>query len=96
MTGSSSPVSTRDVTAPAWCARRCDRVRTTAPRSSTCRSPRRRFTLPPLTTVRLDKRLFAERTLELLAARIADRDRPPELAIIPHEVVRRESTAARA
>jgi DNA-binding LacI/PurR family transcriptional regulator len=53
-----------------------------------------RFTLPPLTTVRLDKRLFAERTLELLAARIADRDRPPELAIIPHEIVRRESTAA--
>ena len=51
-----------------------------------------RFTLPPLTTVRLDKRLFAERTLELLAARIADRDRPPELVVIPHEVVPRAST----
>jgi DNA-binding LacI/PurR family transcriptional regulator len=52
-----------------------------------------RFSLPPLSTVRLDKRLFAERTLELLAARIADRDRPPELAVIPHELVLRTSTA---
>jgi DNA-binding LacI/PurR family transcriptional regulator len=55
-----------------------------------------RFVLPPLTTVALDKRLFAERTLELLAARIADRDRPPELAIIPHRIVARASTVARA
>ena len=55
-----------------------------------------RFTRPPLTTVRLDKRLFAERTLELLAARIADRERAPELAVIPHEVVPRASTARRA
>jgi DNA-binding LacI/PurR family transcriptional regulator len=52
-----------------------------------------RFSLPPLTTVGLDKRLYAERTLELLAARIADRDRPPELAVIPHELVVRASTA---
>ncbi|NIJ04926.1 LacI family DNA-binding transcriptional regulator [Frigoribacterium faeni] len=55
-----------------------------------------RFSLPPLTTVSLDKRLYAERTLELLAARIADRDRPPELAVVPHQIVRRASTAARA
>ena len=52
-----------------------------------------RFALPPLTTVGLDKRLYAERALELLAARIADRDRAPELVVIPHEIVPRASTA---
>ena len=51
-----------------------------------------RYALPPLTTVGLDKRRYAERALELLAARIADRDRPPELVVIPHEVVPRAST----
>jgi DNA-binding LacI/PurR family transcriptional regulator len=51
-----------------------------------------RYALPPLTTVGLDKRRYAERALELLAARIADRDRAPELVVIPHEVVPRAST----
>ena len=54
-----------------------------------------RFMTPPLTTVSNDKRLFAERTLELLAVRILDRDRPPELVLIPSTVVARASTAPR-
>jgi DNA-binding LacI/PurR family transcriptional regulator len=55
-----------------------------------------RFSVPPLTTVSFDKRLFVDRTLELLAARIADRQGAAELVLIPHEVVVRDSTRARA
>jgi DNA-binding LacI/PurR family transcriptional regulator len=50
--------------------------------------------VPPLTTVTFDKRLFVDRTLELLAARIADRQGAAELVLIPHEIVVRASTRA--
>ncbi|KQO47621.1 MULTISPECIES: LacI family DNA-binding transcriptional regulator [unclassified Frigoribacterium] len=53
-----------------------------------------RFSVPPLTTVSFDKRLFVDRTLELLAARIADRQGAAELVLIPHEIVVRASTRA--
>jgi DNA-binding LacI/PurR family transcriptional regulator len=53
-----------------------------------------RFSVPPLTTVTFDKRLFVDRTLELLAARIADRQGAAELVLIPHEIVVRASTRA--
>ncbi|KQN41712.1 LacI family DNA-binding transcriptional regulator [Frigoribacterium sp. Leaf44] len=55
-----------------------------------------RFSVPPLTTVTFDKRLFVDRTLELLAARIADRQGAAELVLIPHEIVVRASSGARA
>jgi DNA-binding LacI/PurR family transcriptional regulator len=55
-----------------------------------------RFSVPPLTTVTFDKRLFVDRTLELLAARIADRQGAAELVLIPHEIVVRASTRGRA
>ncbi|NQW88241.1 MULTISPECIES: LacI family DNA-binding transcriptional regulator [unclassified Frigoribacterium] len=55
-----------------------------------------RFSVPPLTTVTFDKRLFVDRTLELLAARIADRQGAAELVIVPHEIVVRASTRGRA
>jgi DNA-binding LacI/PurR family transcriptional regulator len=53
-----------------------------------------RFSVPPLTTVTFDKRLFVDRTLELLAARIADRQGAAELVLIPHEIVVRASSGA--
>ena len=55
-----------------------------------------RFSVPPLTTVAFDKRLFVDRTLELLAARIADRQGAAELVLIPHEIVVRASSGVRA
>jgi DNA-binding LacI/PurR family transcriptional regulator len=55
-----------------------------------------RFSVPPLTTVTFDKRLFVDRTLELLAARIADRQGAAELVLIPHEIVVRASSGAHA
>ena len=54
-----------------------------------------RFSVPPLTTVTFDKRQFVDRTLELLAARIADRQGAAELVLIPHEIVVRASSGAR-
>ncbi|ROS51427.1 LacI family DNA-binding transcriptional regulator [Frigoribacterium sp. PhB24] len=54
-----------------------------------------RFSVPPLTTVTFDKRLFVDRTLELLAARIADRHGAAELVLIPHEIVVRASSGSR-
>lgn len=54
-----------------------------------------RFAVPALTTVAFDKWLFATRTLELLADRIADREGEPVLVRIPHRIVDRASTAPR-
>ena len=54
-----------------------------------------RFAVPALTTVAFDKRLFVERTLELLAERIADRQGDPVLVRVAHRIVDRASTAAR-
>lgn len=53
------------------------------------------FAAPPLTTVSFDKRLFAERALELLAARITDRTAPAHVVTAPHRIVERESTRRR-
>jgi DNA-binding LacI/PurR family transcriptional regulator len=51
-----------------------------------------RLALPALTTVAFDKRLFAERTLDLLDDRINDRSRMPRREVIPHRLVVRGST----
>ena len=55
-----------------------------------------RFAVPAITTVSFDKWLFAERTLELLADRVADRQGDPVLVRIPYRIVDRASTAARS
>lgn len=52
-----------------------------------------RYAVPPLTTVAFDLRRFAATTLDLLAARIEDRERAPRRVLVPHRVVVRESTA---
>lgn len=54
-----------------------------------------RFAIPPLTTVAFDKRLFAERTLELLGKRISQGDDPPMQVAIPHTIAARSSTSTR-
>jgi DNA-binding LacI/PurR family transcriptional regulator len=52
-----------------------------------------RYAVPPLTTVSFDLRELVVATLELLAERIADPQRPPRRVMVPHHVVERESTA---
>lgn len=51
-----------------------------------------RYTTPSLTTVAFDRRRFAEETLGLLQARIADRSAPPRSVTVPHELVIRRSS----
>lgn len=51
-----------------------------------------RLAIPPLTTVAFDKRLFAERTLDLLNARIGERDLEARREVIPYRLVTRAST----
>ena len=53
------------------------------------------FTVPPLTTIDFDKHAYASTVLDLLEARIADRDRPIECVTMPHRLLIRASTAAR-
>ncbi|WP_144765746.1 LacI family DNA-binding transcriptional regulator [Curtobacterium sp. 9128] len=49
------------------------------------------FAIPALTTVSFDRRSFAGAALDLLAARIADRDAPAATVVIPHRIVERAS-----
>lgn len=53
------------------------------------------FAIPALTTVAFDRRAFADAALDLLAARIADRDAPPSTVVIPHRIVERASVRPR-
>lgn len=53
------------------------------------------FMVPPLTTVNFDKRQFAEQSLTLLQARIADRDRPIQSVVLPHSIMVRSSVRQR-
>ncbi|GAA3718590.1 LacI family DNA-binding transcriptional regulator [Microlunatus aurantiacus] len=53
------------------------------------------FAVPPLTTIDFDKDAYASTALDLLEARIADRDRPIERVTMPHRLLIRASTAAR-
>ncbi len=53
------------------------------------------FAIPALTTVSFDRRAFADAALDLLTARIADRDAPPSTVVIPHRIVERASVARR-
>jgi DNA-binding LacI/PurR family transcriptional regulator len=53
------------------------------------------FAIPALTTVSFDRRAFADAALDLLTARIADRDAAPSTVVIPHRIVARASVAAR-
>jgi len=49
------------------------------------------YAIPALTTVSFDRRAFADAALDLLTARIADRDAPPATVVIPHRIVERQS-----
>lgn len=51
--------------------------------------------VPALTTIDFDKQKFAETAIDVLAARIADPDRPIMSVTIPHSIVRRSSTRRR-
>ncbi|ROP61097.1 LacI family DNA-binding transcriptional regulator [Curtobacterium sp. ZW137] len=53
------------------------------------------YAIPALTTVSFDRRAFADAALDLLTARIADRDAPPSTVVIPHRIVERASVAPR-
>ena len=52
------------------------------------------FATPPLTTVSFDKRMFAERTLALLVARMSSPGGAPTRVTIPHTIIARASTAS--
>ncbi len=53
-----------------------------------------RFAVPPLTTVATDGALLARTAVQLLVERIADpTGQPPRQVTIPHQLVKRESTA---
>ncbi len=54
------------------------------------------YAIPALSTVSFDRRAFAAAALDLLTARIADRELPPRTVVIPHRLVERASTAQRA
>jgi LacI family repressor for deo operon, udp, cdd, tsx, nupC, and nupG len=54
------------------------------------------YTVPALTTVRFEKRELAVTALDLLTKRIADHSRPVSAELVPHAIVRRQSTRARA
>lgn len=51
------------------------------------------YFLPPLTSIRPDFRQAADRTLELLLARLADPEKVAERAVIAPELVTRASVA---
>ena len=53
------------------------------------------FTSPPLSTVEIDLAMFAESAVELLVARIADREGAAQQVAVPYRLVLRESTSAR-
>ena len=53
------------------------------------------FAIPALTTVSFDRRAFADAALDLLTARIADRDAAPSTVVIPHRIVERASVRTR-
>ncbi|MFJ3383533.1 MULTISPECIES: LacI family DNA-binding transcriptional regulator [unclassified Curtobacterium] len=53
------------------------------------------YAIPALTTVAFDRRAFADAALDLLTARIADRDAPPSTVVIPHRIVERASVGRR-
>lgn len=50
------------------------------------------FANPPLTTVSFDRREMADRALDMLARRMADRDRTPETVTVGYRIVERAST----
>lgn len=50
------------------------------------------FANPPLTTVSFDRREVADRALDMLARRIADRERAPETVTLGYRIVERAST----
>jgi DNA-binding LacI/PurR family transcriptional regulator len=52
-----------------------------------------RYIAPALTTVSFDRREFARRTVDLLAARISERGAPAREVVVPHRVVERASTS---
>ena len=52
------------------------------------------YAWPPLTTVSFDKRVFADNALDLLTARISDREREPVLTTVPHRLILRASTGS--
>lgn len=53
------------------------------------------YAIPALTTVAFDRRAFADAALDLLTARIADRDAPPSTVVVPHRIVERASVRPR-
>lgn len=53
------------------------------------------FANPPLTTVSFDRREMANRALDMLARRIADRDRTPETVTVDYRIIERASTSPR-
>jgi DNA-binding LacI/PurR family transcriptional regulator len=53
------------------------------------------YAVPALTTVGFSKRAVADAALAALERRIADRTAPDSIAVIPHELVRRDSVATR-
>jgi DNA-binding LacI/PurR family transcriptional regulator len=57
--------------------------------------PEAAVTVPPLTTVHFDRVAIAEGALDLLARRIADPDRARTVIMLPHRIVRRQSTRSR-
>jgi DNA-binding LacI/PurR family transcriptional regulator len=57
--------------------------------------PEAAVTVPPLTTVHFDRVAIAEGALDLLARRIADPDRARAVVMLPHRIVRRQSTRPR-
>jgi DNA-binding LacI/PurR family transcriptional regulator len=57
--------------------------------------PEAAVTVPPLTTVHFDRVAIAEGALDLLARRIADPDRARTVIMLPHRIVRRQSTRPR-
>lgn len=57
--------------------------------------PEAAFTVPPLTTVQVDRVVLAETALDLLARRIADPEHGCSSRMLPHRIVRRQSTRAR-
>ncbi|MCL2514771.1 MAG: LacI family transcriptional regulator [Microbacteriaceae bacterium] len=53
------------------------------------------FAIPALTTVRIDKRAIADAALTALERRIAERDAPGRVTVVPHTLVHRASVVAR-
>jgi len=53
------------------------------------------YSIPALSTVSFDRRDFAAAALDLLTARITERDTPPRTVVIPHRLVERASVASR-